>query len=88
LCKTWWGNLRERDHLEDPGVEGKIILKWNFRKCDGGKGGMDWIDLAQVRDMWWALENAAMYFWFYKMRRISWLTEDRLTSQEGLCSID
>jgi len=24
--KVWWGNLRERDHLEDPDIDGKIIL--------------------------------------------------------------
>jgi len=23
----WWGNLREREHLEDPGVNGRIILR-------------------------------------------------------------
>jgi len=28
----WWGNLRERDHLKDPGVDGRIILRWIFRK--------------------------------------------------------
>ena len=28
----WWGNLRERDHLGDPGVDGRIILRWIFRK--------------------------------------------------------
>jgi len=27
-----WGNLRERDHLGDPGVDGRIILRWIFRK--------------------------------------------------------
>ena len=24
----WWGNLRGGDHLEGPGVDGGIILKW------------------------------------------------------------
>jgi hypothetical protein len=32
----WWGNLRERDHLGDPGVDGRIILRWIFRKWDVG----------------------------------------------------
>jgi len=33
----WWGNLRERDHLGDPGVDGRIILRWMFRigTCGG-----------------------------------------------------
>ena len=53
-----WGNLRERDHFEDPGLDGRI-LKWNFRKCDGG---MDWIDLAQDMGRWRALVNVVMNF--------------------------
>jgi len=28
----WWGNLRERDYLGDPGVERIIILRWIVRK--------------------------------------------------------
>ena len=28
----WWGNVRERDHFEDPDIDGRIILKWIFRK--------------------------------------------------------
>ena len=29
-----WGHPLERDHFEEPGVEGRIILRWIFRKCD------------------------------------------------------
>jgi hypothetical protein len=32
------GNLRERDHLKDSGVEARIILKRIFKKCDRGNG--------------------------------------------------
>jgi hypothetical protein len=38
--------MRERDHLEVPGIDGRIIIKWIFRKLDGG---MDWIGVAQDR---------------------------------------
>jgi len=50
----WWGNLRERDHLEDTSIDGRIIL----RRVWGG-GGVDWIHLVQYR----ALLNAVMNLW-------------------------
>jgi len=53
----WWVNLRERDHLGDPVVDGKIILRWIFWKWDGD---MDWIELAQDRERWRKLVNAVM----------------------------
>jgi hypothetical protein len=52
----WWGN---QDHLEDPGVDGRVISRWIFRKWDEG---MDWIDLAEDREKWRALVNAVMNF--------------------------
>jgi hypothetical protein len=30
----WWGDLKKRDHLEDLGIEGTIILQWVFEKWD------------------------------------------------------
>jgi len=46
--------------LENPGVDGRIILRWIVRKCD--RGCMDWIGLAQKRDRWWAFVNKVMQF--------------------------
>jgi len=40
----WWGNLRERDHLGDQGVDRSIILRWIFRKLDVGVWtGSSWL---------------------------------------------
>jgi hypothetical protein len=36
--RFWWGNVRERDHLGDPGIDGRIILIWIFRNWDVGYG--------------------------------------------------
>jgi hypothetical protein len=41
----WWRNLRERDHLEDPGIDGRIILKLIFSKS----GGEAWTGLIRLR---------------------------------------
>jgi hypothetical protein len=56
VYRVWWVNLKERDHWRDPRVDGRIILRWIFSKCDVGV----WIVLAQDRDMWRALVNAVM----------------------------
>jgi hypothetical protein len=53
----WRRDLRQGDHLGDPGVDGRVILKWIFKIWDGG---MVWIELAEDRDRWRALVNAVM----------------------------
>ena len=63
--------MRERDHLEDPGVDGRIILRLIFRKWD--VGGMDSINLAQDRDRRRTLVNAVMNL------RISYIAGNFLT---------
>ena len=52
------GDLMESDHMEDLGVDARDKTKMDMQEV--GKGGMDWIDLAQDRDTWRALVNAVM----------------------------
>jgi hypothetical protein len=42
----WWGNLSERGHLEDPGLDGIIVLIWLFKKWDvEGRTGWIWLKM-------------------------------------------
>jgi len=56
----WRGNLQERNHLEDPGVDGRIILRWILKKCEWD---MAWIYLTQDRDSYQDVFNTVMNIW-------------------------
>ena len=80
----WWGNLRKRDHLEDPGIDG-MILRWIFWRWDGGS--IKWIDKAQDKDRWQAIVNVVMNLQVpYNVG--NFLTENWLAAQEELCSME
>jgi hypothetical protein len=51
------GELTEGDHLQDAGVDVRIIYQWIFRRWVGGYG---LIELLQDRDKWRAVVNAVM----------------------------
>jgi len=51
------GNMKERDHLENTGVDGRIISKWILKKWDGeARTGFIW-----PRNMWRALVNEVIH---------------------------
>jgi hypothetical protein len=47
-----------RSHLEDQGIDDRIIIKWTFKKCH--ERYMDWIALAQDGDRWRELVTAVV----------------------------
>jgi len=49
--------MKDREYLEEPDIDGRIILGWILRIW-----GMDWIVLAQDRDRWRELVEAVMNF--------------------------
>jgi hypothetical protein len=45
----WWGNMRKSGNMEDPDVDGRIILRWIFRKCDVGVWtGLSWLRVGTI----------------------------------------
>jgi hypothetical protein len=36
--RVWWGNLKERDYFDGSSLDGRIILRWIFKKRDEGHG--------------------------------------------------
>jgi hypothetical protein len=74
-CRVLVWKPEGRNHLEDPGVDGRIILKWIFREVlwrERARTGTIWLGIGTCDGLlwvrWWT-------FRFYKMRRISWVAE-------------
>ena len=45
----WWGNLEKRGHWRDLRIDGRIILRWRFRKWDVGVWtGLSWLRIGKV----------------------------------------
>ena len=60
------GNLWERDHWGDPGLHGRIILIWIFRKWDVGVWtGSGWFRIGTSGGLWW---KRIWNFEFHKIR--------------------
>jgi hypothetical protein len=55
--RFWWESPKERDHSEDQGIGGKMVSEWILGRLDGV---VDWIRLAQDRDLWWAVVSVLM----------------------------
>ena len=41
----WWGDLREREHLQDSAIDKRIILKWIFKKWNEAWTGLIWFKI-------------------------------------------
>jgi hypothetical protein len=54
-----WGNLRERDHWGDPDADGRIILRWIFRKWEGVvRTGWSWLRIGTGGGHLWEIGRA------------------------------
>ena len=80
------GKSEGKRPLGRPRIDRSIILRWVFRKWDVG---------VWTVSSWLRVETGGGHLWkwkltfgFHRMRGISWLAENRLASEEGLCSME
>ena len=91
--RFWLGNLLERGHMKNPGVEERMVLKMDLQEV--GWGGMDKITLVQGGARWWAHPNAVMDFrvalneanFLTTRARISFSARTLLHGFSYLCSV-
>jgi len=57
IAGVWWGDLIDRGHWENLGVDERKLLKFNVQEVGWG---MDWMEMAQDRDRWRALVTTLM----------------------------
>jgi len=82
----WWGDLMERDHWGGPAADGKIILRWIFRKWEGVvRTGWRWLRIGTGGGHLWVRWRT---FGFQKCGEFLDQLQNQLASQEGLCSME
>jgi hypothetical protein len=75
---VWWGIMKESDHLEDLGVDARIILKWILNRYDG----RTWTRLVWFStEKWRSPVIRWMNLWCHKTQVISWLAKELPASQ-------
>jgi hypothetical protein len=59
ICTGFWlESPKGGDHLEDQGIDVRMGLKWILGRLAGGGRDVEWIQLAEDRNRWWAVVNA------------------------------
>ena len=61
----WWGNLNQRDKLEDLGVDGRKMIKMDLKERRWQI--VDWINMVQDKQKWWAVVIAVTNFGINKI---------------------
>jgi hypothetical protein len=82
----WWGNLKERNHLGDPYIDGRKILRWIFRKWEGVVGtGCSWLRIGTAGGHCECSNEPSVSI---KCGEFLDYLQNQLASQEGLCSME